>query len=114
MRGVGPKILTLPFDAIEVINGFPASFLSNSLTAWLNRTVGRNLPELGGSDSHIAYTIGQALTWFPGRTAADLRQAIESGTIRAGGTLWTPLNAMRLVWAVMKQGKPNYQPVYSD
>ena len=115
MNGVGTKIFSLPFDAVEVRNGFPTNLFANPLCAWLNRSRGRQLPEMGGSDSHIAYTTGQAFTWFPGRTAADLRRAIENGTIWAGGLLWTPVNAARLVRGVIKRGGvPRYKHVYSD
>jgi predicted metal-dependent phosphoesterase TrpH len=115
MKGVGTKIFSLPFDAVEVRNGFPTNILANPLCAWLNRSQGQKLPEMGGSDSHTAYTAGQSFTWFPGRTAADLRRAIENGTIRAGGALWTPLNAARLVQGVIKRGGvPRYEHVYSD
>lgn len=115
MNGVATKIFSMPFDAVEVRNGFPTNLLANPFCAWMNRTWGQKLPEMGGSDSHIAYTTGQAFTWFPGRTAADLRRAIENGTIRAGGALWTPFNAARLVKGVIKRGGvPRYKHVYSD
>ncbi len=114
MRGVGQKILGLPFDAVEVRNGFPTNIFSNPLTSWLNRYLGQNLPELGGSDSHVSFTVGQALTWFPGSSAADLRRAIENGAVRAGGTLWTPLSLARLIPLLLKRGLPRYEHVYSD
>ena len=44
-----------------------------------------HLPELGGSDAHFLSMIGQAHTFFPGRTAEDFRQALESRTTRAEG-----------------------------
>jgi hypothetical protein len=47
MQGVARRILELPFDAVEVRNGFPANFVSNPLTAWLNRSFGQQLPEMG-------------------------------------------------------------------
>lgn len=115
MNGVKSKIFTLPFDGVEVRNGFPTNIFANLLTGWLNRSLGQKLPELGGSDSHIAYTIGQPFTWFPGRNAADLRRAIENGTIRAGGKLWTPANITRLIRAAIKRGGiPRYEHVYSE
>jgi predicted metal-dependent phosphoesterase TrpH len=78
MRGVGKKILDLPFDAVETRNGVPVNLFSNPLTAWLNRYLGARLPELGGSDSHVPLTAGQALTYFRGCSAADLRRSIEN------------------------------------
>ncbi len=114
MRGVGSKIFSLPFDGVEVRNGFPTNALSNPLTSGLNRYLGQNLPALGGSDSHAPYTIGQALTWFPGRNAADLHRAIKNGTVRAGGTLWTPLSLVRLIPVLFSQGLPAYEHSYSE
>ena len=114
MRGLGPKIFDLPLDAVEARNGFPTNLLSNPLTAWLNRSFGQNLPELGGSDSHVPFTAGQAFTWFPGQSAADLRRAIESDAVQPGGPLWTPLNLARMIPLLLKQGLPRYQRAYSD
>jgi predicted metal-dependent phosphoesterase TrpH len=115
MKGVGTKILDLPFDAVEVRNGFPTNIFSNPLTTWLNRTIGQNLPELGGSDSHVPFTVGQASTKFPGHTAADLRQAIANGSVQADGTLWTPTNLARLIPLLIKRGGLRQpEPVYSD
>ncbi|TEU15441.1 MAG: hypothetical protein E3J21_13155 [Anaerolineales bacterium] len=114
MCGVGQRVFDLPFDAVEVRNGVPVNVLGNPLTAWLNRHVGQRLPELGGSDSHVPVTAGQALTWFPGSSAADLRRAIESGTVRAGSTLWTPLSIVRLIPALLRRGLPHHEHACPD
>jgi predicted metal-dependent phosphoesterase TrpH len=114
MRGLGSKIFGLPLDAVEARNGCPANFLSNPLTAWLNRSLGQNLPELGGSDSHAPFTAGQSFTWFPGHSATDLRRAIESGAVRPDGPLWTPRSLARLTPILLKQGLPHCQRAYSD
>lgn len=34
---------------------------------------------MGGSDAHLARAVGHVRTHFPGRTAADLRLAMERG-----------------------------------
>jgi predicted metal-dependent phosphoesterase TrpH len=114
MPGLGSKIFKLPLDAVEVRNGFPANIVSNPLATWLNRRYGQNLSELGGSDSHVPFTAGQAFTWFEGCTAEDLRWAIERGATRAGGTFWTPLSLARMIPVLLKQGLPHHEPVYSD
>jgi hypothetical protein len=114
MCGLGMKIFELPLDGVEVRNGFPTNFFTNSLAEWLNQRQGQNLAELGGSDSHVPFTVGQAFTWFEGHTADDLRWAIESGLTRAGGSHWTPLNLARLVPVLLKRGLPHYEHVYSD
>ena len=87
MESVKTAILHLPFDAVEVRHGCPLSIPFNVITSLVNRW-GQRLPALGGSDSHIPYTAGQAFTWFPGHTDSDLRRAIETNTVRPGGTTW--------------------------
>jgi len=115
MKGVGTKIFELPFDAVEIRNGFPTNLTSNLLSAWLNRTVGQQLPQLGGSDSHVPFTAGQARTRFPGRTAADFRRAIEQGTVAARGMLWGPASIARLIPVLTRRGLPqSQQPAYTD
>jgi predicted metal-dependent phosphoesterase TrpH len=44
------------------------------------------LAHLGNSDAHALEAIGTGWTTFPGRDAAELRLAIESGTTEHGGT----------------------------
>ncbi len=109
MNGVGSKIFHLPFDAVEVRNGFPTNMLSNPLATWLNRTRGQSLPELGGSDSHVPFTVGQPFTYFPGRTAADLRRAIINNQVWAGGTFWSLWSLVRLIPVLMRRGLPHQQ-----
>ena len=46
----------------------------------------QGLPTVGNSDSHEAAAIGTGWTTFPGRTAADLRAAIEGGTTKHHGS----------------------------
>jgi hypothetical protein len=38
---------------------------------------------LGGSDAHVLRAIGTGLTWFPGTSADDLREALENHTTEA-------------------------------
>ena len=106
MKGVGSQIATLPLDGVEVRNGFPTNVFSNPLTAWKNRRHARH-SALGGSDSHVPYTAGQAFTWFPGHTAADLRTAISEASTRAGGTLWTPRSLARMLPVLLRSGMPS-------
>jgi predicted metal-dependent phosphoesterase TrpH len=44
------------------------------------------LPGVGNSDAHALDAIGSGWTTFEGRTAADLRRAIETGATTAGGS----------------------------
>jgi predicted metal-dependent phosphoesterase TrpH len=115
MKGIGTKIFALPLDGVEIRNGFPANFASNPMTTWLNRYWGQNLPELGGSDSHLPFTIGQPCTLFKGRTADDLRYAIESGATRVQGHFWGVSSMIRMLPSLFKRrGLPGYEQAFSD
>lgn len=60
---------------IETFNGGLFFSHTNAVAAELGRVL--KLACLGCSDSHILPTIGQGFTEFEGRTAADLRAALE-------------------------------------
>jgi predicted metal-dependent phosphoesterase TrpH len=73
-------------DGVEVFN-------SGTLTpgnSWLTRrrfgSMGLTL--LGNSDAHVLGSVGRAVTRFPGRTAADLRLALDSGQTAVEGKHW--------------------------
>lgn len=87
MESVHNAIRRLPFDAVETRHGCPLSIPGNIWATLVNR-FGQRLPALGNSDSHIPYTVGQAFTWFPGASAADLYVAIQTNSVRPGGTTW--------------------------
>lgn len=107
MESVNFAFLRLPFDAVEGRHGCPVSLVGNLCTALANR-FGPRLPELGGSDSHIPYTAGQAFTWFPGINSSDLRQAIETHTVRPGGTTWKVMSMLRTLPIIAERGWPHY------
>jgi predicted metal-dependent phosphoesterase TrpH len=115
MTGVARLLTQLPLDGVEVRNGFPTNSLSNWLTLWTNRRGPRHA-ELGGSDSHVPHTAGQAFTWFPGSSAADLRRAILARRTRAGGPLWTPSSLLAAVPLLRQAGLPvhEHSHVYGD
>lgn len=94
MESVGRAILRLPFDAVEVRHGCPLNIPQNLWAGLVNR-FGQRLPALGSSDSHIPYTTGQAFTWFPGTTKADLYEAIVHHRVRPGGTTWKTADMLR-------------------
>jgi predicted metal-dependent phosphoesterase TrpH len=83
---VNPEVLTTMPDAIEVINS--ASML-HSITWKRARTFAekRNLPQTGGSDSHIPETIGKAFTIVEAdsRDVASVLEAIRNGPVAAEG-----------------------------
>jgi predicted metal-dependent phosphoesterase TrpH len=94
MESVGRAILRLPFDAVEVRHGCPLHIPQNLWAGLVNR-FGQQLPALGSSDSHIPYTTGQAFTWFPGTTKADLYEAIVHHRVCPGGTTWKIVDMLR-------------------
>ena len=75
------------FDGIEVLNPSLAGKVVYGHILSLNAYL--QLPETGGSDSHVLETIGSAYTWFPGTTPDDYRRAIRAGRSVAGGRFWT-------------------------
>ena len=110
VTGVRGLVNTLPFDGIETRNATPTEFPSNYLAQWLNRRR-RGLPETGGSDSHYLRTVGQTFTRFPGHTAADLRRALTSGQVQAGGQVYSIVTlawvAARALVGLMPVAKPS-------
>lgn len=106
-RGSGSLIFDLPFDAIEVRNGgFTPSMVRANRQAEL-AAAGLGASRVGGSDAHIRQAIGWAHTRFPGRTPAELRQAIQDGTTQPGSLLMTPAGVMRYAaWALSLRWTP--------
>lgn len=64
---------------IEAENGGVLSLRENEAAQALRWEVG--LPGIGNSDAHILDEIGSARTLFPGTTVADLRTALEMGSV---------------------------------
>lgn len=106
-ESVNFAILREPFDAVEIRNGCPWCIPGNLFTTLLNRFKAKR-PAVACSDSHIPYSVGQAFTWFPGSTAEDLRQAIQTNKIRPAGTTWTLLTLLRLAAVITERGWPSY------
>lgn len=93
VHGVGWQAADLDFDAIEVENSTPGFYLFNQMAQRLNQDAG--LAALGNSDAHILDAMGRSYTSFPGRTAAELRQAIEERRTQAHRLRYPPLALMR-------------------
>ncbi len=76
-------------DGLEVFNPTTAG------RRWHPRRVAfaaeHGLAALGNSDAHLPSHIGQATTRFEGRTAADLRRAIEARTTTWDGAFYPPM-----------------------
>ncbi len=107
VQSVNFAILRAPFDAVEVKNGSPWCIPGNIVTTLLNRSLAR-LPMVANSDAHIPQCAGQPFTWFPGHTAADLKQAIRTNQVRPGGTTWTLPTLLKMVNIVGQRGLPSY------
>jgi predicted metal-dependent phosphoesterase TrpH len=70
-------------DAIETWNPTALGRYRHATVVRFAEQVG--LPAVGSSDAHALAAIGTCWTTFPGRTAADVRAAIETGTTAAHG-----------------------------
>ncbi len=80
--GVADLAQSLPFDAIEVLNGAPAP-----TTMLANRRARRgdfgDRAVTGGSDAHLRQSIGTCCTSFVGRSSDDFRAALEGRATKA-------------------------------
>ena len=88
MLGLGDTIRELDLDGIESINATPFLGRANHRAVAYNKT--RRLPALGNSDGHIPQAVGKGYTRFPGKTAGDLRAAIERGQTTAHARPYRP------------------------
>jgi predicted metal-dependent phosphoesterase TrpH len=70
-------------DGIEIYNPSPANASRRAEVRMANRDWG--LAEIGSSDAHFWQHIGAGYTHFDGSTPDDLRRAILSRSVRAGG-----------------------------
>ena len=62
---------------IETFNAGLFDHAANLKAGALAQDLG--LSKIGASDSHLLWTIGHGITTFPGRSAGDLRAAIQNG-----------------------------------
>jgi predicted metal-dependent phosphoesterase TrpH len=67
--------------AVEVYNGGPLSGRSNLSARKLPELL--DIGEVANSDAHLVWTIGHVSTAFEGRTAQDMRKALETGQTEA-------------------------------
>lgn len=89
------RLKTKP-DAVETVN---ADALSFHISNWLARRDAKafKLPQVGGSDSHIPQTIGDAYTLVDAssRSLRDILCAIRSGRVKAEGHATSVRNKLR-------------------
>jgi hypothetical protein len=89
------RLSTRP-DAVETVN---ADALSFYICNWLARrdAVKYKFPQVGGSDSHIPQTVGDAYTVIDAKspTPKDVLEAIRAGDVRAEGHATSVQNKLR-------------------
>lgn len=105
-RSVMNRLLCQPElhpDGIETLNGSFAGIGSSRVAMQLAKTV-YHWAETGGSDAHTPTAVGCARTIFGGRTAADLRRAIEQRATAPIGTYWRPREYVTWVSHYMRYG----------
>jgi len=89
------RLKTTP-HAVETVN---ADALSFHISNWLARRDAAKfkLPQVGGSDSHIPQTIGDAYTVVDAKSAnvKDILEAIRAGSVRAEGHPTSLRNKLR-------------------
>jgi predicted metal-dependent phosphoesterase TrpH len=94
-------------DAVETWNAGLWSSRTNARA--VRFAASRGLPAVGGSDSHHLRTLGLGYTLFPGRTAAELRQALLCGQTHAAGVLWGLRRSAEagalIVWRNLSRGQ---------
>lgn len=79
--GVGDKIKTLPFDAVEVYNAVIGGVrMYNFRAAWANKRLG--LPGIASSDTTDPRCIGQSYTTVLTEKAEDVLPAITRGEVQ--------------------------------
>jgi len=97
---------------VEAFNGGLVYTRSNPLVEWKARLL--PLAQVGNSDAHVIQAIGQGATEFSGRTAADLRLALETGAtkVRKGRGLdgWAVLRRYIPYYLMRKLGWVVYNP----
>lgn len=92
-------------DGIETWNASFCGIYANRVAMQSNREQ-YGWPELGNSDAHTLSAIGSGCTWFPGKSALDVRLAIEQGETAPGGRLWGMNDYLRLAgYHLGKQGR---------
>jgi predicted metal-dependent phosphoesterase TrpH len=83
-------------DAVETVNADALSFYFSN---WFARrdAVKHNLPQIGGSDSHIPETIGDAYTVIDAQSTSveDILIAIRAGKVRPEGRATSVRNKLK-------------------
>lgn len=90
-------------DGIETVNATPTFGQENLRAKYINRTLILK-SEIGSSDAHITNAIGKGYTLFEGKTAKDLREAIETHQTQAVNDRWDVLGLGRYAYFFWPRG----------
>lgn len=82
-------------DGIETWNASFCGIYANRVAMQSNREW-YGWSELGNSDAHTLNAIGSGCTWFSGKSALEVRTAIEQGETAPGGRMWSMNDYLRL------------------
>ncbi|MCQ2084802.1 MAG: hypothetical protein MJZ21_01485, partial [archaeon] len=104
--GMQEKILELPIEGFEVINGGHPDIYSNYFAKKVMDLFPGRWAETSGSDAHSVHTAGYNWTEFPGRSEDDFRNAILNKTTVGVGEPAPVLAqvqwSMQVVWGGQK------------
>ncbi len=89
------RVRAAGIDAVEIHNAGALTPGNNLLARRLARQL--NMPAVGNSDAHSLKAIGRGATYFPGRSAADFRQAVSAGLTVVEGAGWPLPDYWKLV-----------------
>lgn len=104
--GVGFMVLLREknnIDGIEIINATPTFHGDNLKAMFFNDTL-LFKAGVGNSDAHIKKAIGMGYTVFEGKTAKDLRAAIENCQTKAFDKRWGILGLFNYAFFFLPQG----------
>ncbi len=107
-EGLSMRLLdTLPFDGLEVGGLFDWS--EEYIHKWRVRNSSKwHIAEIGSTDSHTTHFFGRGYTEFPGKTAHDLRRAIERRLTRAVYHPFTSYEKWAIRFTYARHTSPQY------
>lgn len=94
-------LLTWDVDAVEVFNAGTITPGNNLLARRIVRDL--PLPQVANSDAHTLTAIGCGQTRFPGRSAAEFRQAVMTANTQVEGVRWPALDYLKLSPSTIRQ-----------
>ncbi|RMG89905.1 MAG: PHP domain-containing protein [Chloroflexi bacterium] len=93
-------LLEAGLDGLEIYNAGRVIPFTNAMAAYYAQR--HNFAVSGSSDAHTAGAVGRGYTLFPGKTAHDLRQAIETHQTIAKGRPWPLIDYWKFSLSLMR------------